>query len=180
MAGERWAQVKAILAGIDTGSLLAAARDWEDRDTALSRIHSQMYAQNPFEVSGAVGEAAEQLTAGATYAENSLLTMSTELLNVGAVLQFLAADIEALRTQMAEDENGPLFTLPDPAYEPVTPAGSLIADLVRQEFDQRADVYHSRLHELVASAEGSLETQVTSTWPGGLPKVDPDDYAPNR
>ncbi len=184
MAGEHWATVKALVAGVDVDALYTAARDWY-------RIRSQMHAVSGtslppsmiFGPAGVVSVAAEELQRGALLAHESIERASDALYDQrspAAVLMDVAGFVGLLQREMTEDEQGGVLdfgALPD-ASIPRTTVMQVARELVLHEFDQRAEVYLRRLHDRVAAAVADFDSQFTESWPAGLPQLDPETAAP--
>ena len=182
MAGERWLEVKALVAGIDVQPLQDAADNWGDAEVALETV--RLTTKDPdtyFDIAQPVGRAARYLTRGAKQVED-LLSLGLFGGSPSYILVDLILDIIGLSRRMEREEAGGVLgfgAFPDPSYEPATAAGSIIRDETLRVYDEKAEVYLRQLHELVANTAARLDRTYDQDWPmRGLPDADPEGPRP--
>ena len=170
MPGERWAAVRASVAGIDTGTLRAAAAEWGRIVEGITLVGERMPDVGGIAYTLSVGAAAEKMLAVHKGMYETLEIAVDDLTNyyspAGALLTWADA-IDAIDADMAAAESGPtrLGALPDTTTPPATAAAAVVRDLVLQEFDRNADGYDARLRAAARDAVDTLQFACTVAFP---------------
>ena len=181
MAGQRWEQVRALVARLDVGRLEIAAQDWDFFGSTLATVRDGMAGpRRELEATGLNALVRDPFFESVGRAETSFTTAAGELAPGGGrrtpavVLRELAGEIDLVRREMdAAAAGGFLGAGAFPDQRSSTAAGGIIADHVRGEFDAQAEVFMNRLKGAFAAAGEQIGRSMSTVWPAGMPEVDP-------
>lgn len=173
MAGERWAQVKAMFAQLNDAKLEAAAVEWADFSGALSRANYILADQSDWLLeSGLAGEVRRSLSETMDGTVQALNEPGRAMYTALRVFNGVAYYIRDARDQIAAAEAGAGGGDPYPTALSGDPDLRLLQEIQLGQFDELADTYVAALLDKLATSAQTMN-RLQLDWPSTLPQGDP-------